>query len=311
MHRCRVVSMMAALIACQSASWAAPAKPQVQVWWERYSRDDDLTVEECAELIRHYSPVIRTWAAYSLGRRGQPAMPVIMDALKDPDPGVRRAGLDAIAGPVALGSGGRRGQHVMTPDIVAEAVPLIAESLKHKDLWVRDGALLAFMVTGQHGARYVPQIIDYLDTDEDWFLRDAAARAIGGLGKEHAQEAILPLATAYTRETHIVPLRKMREALYNLDMAAAADRLVPLLVEALRDPPEHPQYDPWYFRNTTLEILTRMGPAAKGAIPAIEELTRECERGLAAGGTDRERRALEAGKTNLEKALAAITATER
>lgn len=303
MTKSRTLLALAALAGCQSATWAAPqvgaARAELRVLWERYWERDDLTVEECAQLIRHYSPLVRTWAAYSLGRRGEAAMPVLMEALKDPDPRVRRAGLDAIGGPVALGTGGRRNKHRMTPEIVAEAVPLIAENLKHEDMWVRDGALLAFMVTGQYGAEYLDQIIEHLASDEDWWLRDAAARAIGGLGKDHGQKAIAPLAKAYTRETHVVAQRKMQEALFKLDLEAGAREIVPIFVEALRHPPEHAMYDAWYFRGMTLDVLERMGPSAEAAATAIQELIAECER-------DPTHKDAEARKQRLQRTLDAV-----
>ncbi|MFQ6130471.1 MAG: HEAT repeat domain-containing protein [Armatimonadota bacterium] len=308
MSRALPVLTAAALVGCCNVTWAVPrvdaTKSELEVLWERYWQKDDLTVGECAKLIRHYSPLVRTWAAYSLGRRGEAAMPVVMEALRDPDPRVRRAGLDAIAGPVALGTGGRRDKHKMTPEIVAQAVPLIAENLKHEDLWVRDGALLAFMVTGKYGEKYLPQIMEYLATDEDWWLRDAAARAIGGLGKDHAQEAIVPLAEAYVRETHVVAQRKMKEALFQLDLEAGAHLVLPIFVEALRNPTKHKMYDAWYFRSMTLDVLEKMGPSAKGAAPAIRELIDEYEQ-------DRTQPDVEARIERLQQALDAVTGGEQ
>ena len=103
---------------------------------------EPVSVEYAARQMRHFSPMIRTWASYKLAAvQNDEAYDAIVEALNDADPRVRRAGCDAISGYTNWGRGsfGKIPREVVT----AKCMPAIEKMLNDPDaaIWEIDGAL--------------------------------------------------------------------------------------------------------------------------------------------------------------------------
>jgi len=169
----------------------------------------DVPTTFCAKMMRHYSPMVRTWAARKLAEKADDAsVGAIVEALGHPDARVRRAACDGISGydnwgrPTAPGR--LRGR--ITPAVVsARCVPLIVKALRDPTSawWEIDGALWALGRAEPADIRRNAAIVRKFAAHEDWYLREAAFWALVGLHKAITGPEFEFLAEVYAAERHV------------------------------------------------------------------------------------------------------------
>jgi HEAT repeat protein len=146
-----------------------------------------------------------------------------------------------------------------------KAVYLCAHQLKdsvHAEAALRKSGVLA-----------VPALIEALESDEP-LCREKAARTLGSIG-ELAVDAASALE-AVLRDKHLEVRLAAGKGLWNITKNGEA--VVPVLAELLggKGPPQADTADARrMFIQSVIEALCRIGPSAKGAIPALTRKTKD------------------------------------
>jgi HEAT repeat protein len=252
----------------------------------------DLPVRDAVEdALKNGKTVrIRQAAAITLGARyGKDSIPALKAALKDSEFTVRFAAAEAL---VNVGTGGDEAH--------AAAVPMFAEALQHKDEQVRivasrdlprlgppakaalpalkkllddekpevrlEAAITLVALDGAEAKGAVPALIAGLKMGDAAATR--AAKALGELGPA-AKDAVPELVKHFdAKNPHL-----------RLHTAGAAGRIDPaqapkaaeVLVALLKDK----KYRVSMVRSYSLVALSRIGPAAKDALPALAEILKD------------------------------------
>lgn len=167
-------------------------------------KKSEATVEFCAQHLRHYSPLVRSWAARALGERGdEEALDALAEAARHDDPRVRRAAFDGVSG---YDNWSRPPRGRIDPAIVSERfLPAIERALADEDAawWEIDGALFALGKAAPDDIRaHLDTVLAFAEHDE-WYLRDSAFWALVGLGATITGEEFEHLARAYARSRHV------------------------------------------------------------------------------------------------------------
>ena len=162
------------------------------------------TVNYCVKYLRHYSPLVRTWAGRRLGEMKTPkAISALRTASLHADPRVRRAAFDAISGydnwrrPIK----GRLPAEVVS----AQFLDQILQTLNNEESawWEIDGALFALGQANPQDIRKQLPIIRKFTAHEDWYLREAAFWAIVGLHADIRGEEFELLTQMYEQSQHV------------------------------------------------------------------------------------------------------------
>jgi len=222
----------------------------------------DVPIAERAEYFGHFDSRIRRMAAYSLMREGQDAMPHIIKALQSDDVRVIRSGCDAIAGSFGmngLGKGNYRKQ--MTPDVAAQAVAYLLPLLKHEDMYVREGALMALSNCGEAAAKHLDKIVD-LANDGDWWVRAGVAYVlryvVDPATGEHAGSTI----ANFLSEQSVFGKNRFRNAITEMAKRGHATEAIvdALMIEAQEED-----------GGAAVTALSEIGPNAKVALPIFQQ----------------------------------------
>ncbi|MFQ6131978.1 MAG: DUF6288 domain-containing protein, partial [Armatimonadota bacterium] len=166
-------------------------------------------VEFCANMMRHYSPMVRTWAARKLADRADEAsVEALAKALRHEDPRVRRAALDGISGYDNWGRPtSRERQRGKIPSAVVSSrmVPMITKALRDpaSAWWEIDGALWALGRAEPADIRANMGLVKRFAQHEEWYLRESAFWAIVGLHETITGEEFCLLTDIYAREKHV------------------------------------------------------------------------------------------------------------
>ncbi|MCF7849971.1 MAG: HEAT repeat domain-containing protein, partial [Kiritimatiellales bacterium] len=159
--------------------------------------------------VYHRQYMIRTQACKAL--RATDAFDELEKLLQDPDPRVRRAALDGLIdynywfcigdNPIPTDK--------FTPGMVNSITKMLSDP--KEAWWVVDGALLALKFAPAKDIQQNYKLIEPWTTHSDWWLREAAFRALSGLEKDDALfENILPtLLTIAASEYHTMPRSTM------------------------------------------------------------------------------------------------------
>jgi len=157
-------------------------------------------------MMRHYSPMVRTWAGRALGNRpDDPAtMAAIVDALKHSDPRVRRAACDAFSGYDNWGRG-RPGGKVPASVISAKFLPHVVKMLKDPKAawWELDGAMWALGRAEPADIRKNWDLVRKFSQHEEWYITEATFWAVVGLHNTITGEEFEFLANMYAKSGHV------------------------------------------------------------------------------------------------------------
>ncbi len=182
-----------------------------------------MSVDDLIEKLSNPSEEVRDNAAEKLVEIGEPAVPALIDALKNENNLVRGGAAEALG---------------CICD--ASAVPELIETLKDEDKLVREVAAWALGIIGDASA--VPLLIEALK-DDDWNVREAAAEALGGIDNG----PFVPALIEALKEEDANVRGGLRLALKMIGTPA-----IPALIEALNDVDMAVRYD-------AAEILGNLG----------------------------------------------------
>ena len=174
------------------------------VIYEKVHGRGAISVEYAARQMRHFSPMIRTWAAYKLADiKNDEAYDAISEALNHTDPRVRRAGCDSIS---SYKNWGRSGICKLPREVVtAQFVPAIEKMLNDPDAawWEIDGALSALGCAEAVSIRKNMATIKKFAVHPEWYLRESAYWALVGLNSEITGPELMFLADMYVNSRHV------------------------------------------------------------------------------------------------------------
>jgi len=185
--------------------------------------------------VYHRQFMIRTQACKAL--RANDAFDELEKLLEDPDPRVRRAALDGMIdynyffcignNPIPTDK--------FTPAMVKSITKMLSDP--KEAWWVVDGALLALKFAPAKDIQQNYKLIEPWTKHSDWWLREAAFRALSGLEKDDALYVkILPtLLKMATSEYHAMPRETMMQHLNGvLQKKKPESDIGKLIVAALR-----------------------------------------------------------------------------
>jgi len=163
-----------------------------------------VSVAYAAKQMRHFSPMIRTWAGRKLAAvQSNEAYDAIAAALTDPDVRVRRAGCDAISG---YRNWGHAKSGSIPPSVVtAKCMSAIEKMLNDPDAawWEIDGALWALGCAEPGSVRKNMPAIRKFALHEEWYLRESAYWALVRLGTNITPPELMFLAEMYVNSRHV------------------------------------------------------------------------------------------------------------
>jgi hypothetical protein len=180
--------------------------------------------------VYHRRYMIRTQAAKAL--RAVEALDELEKLLRDPDPRVRRAGLDGMIDYDYWFAIGR------TPISPEQFSPAMFEAIKTmisdpaESWWVVDGALMALKLAPARDIQACKSLILPWTKHSDWWLRESSFMALSGLDKDDALYLdILPtLLAMVTEEYHTQPRSRMlghlKDALRSKKRTSPAGKLI-------------------------------------------------------------------------------------
>ena len=183
---------------CDDADGYQDAGELPHIIFQRLKGKELPSVDYLANLMRHFNPMVRTWAGQRLvEHRSDEAYDAIEAALAHPDVRVRRAGCDAIS---TYHNWQRKHNQVVPRAIVSQRfAPYLQQMLQdpQRAWWEADGALWALgYAEPEDIRRMMPTIRRYAKSDE-WYLRESAYWAIVGLMKDIHGDEFLVLADMF------------------------------------------------------------------------------------------------------------------
>jgi HEAT repeat protein len=147
--------------------------------------------------LKDKNPAARQEAARALGTIGQPAVPALIERLKDPDSDIRIAAADAIG---RVGSDAR------------EALPALDKAMKDPEPLVRQHAAYALtVVPSPNDQSVLPTLIDALQ-DRDPEVRRQVPMALARFGPA-GKSALSGLNAAFVKEEDGQAKRNMKDAI--------------------------------------------------------------------------------------------------
>ena len=159
--------------------------------------------------VYHRRYMIRAQAAKALRAVG--ALDEIEKLLRDPDPRVRRAGLDGLIDYKYWFAIGRKpiSAEQFSPAMLAAIKKMLSDP--KESWWVVDGALMALKLAPAKDIRSVKSLIMPWTKHSDWWLRESSFMALSGLEKDDTlYKDILPtLLTMVADEYHTQPRSRM------------------------------------------------------------------------------------------------------
>jgi HEAT repeat protein len=200
-------------------------------------------VRPLAELVATpgLSKQVLQGATQTLGRLGAPAVPALVPLLRHTDPAVRTTACQALTtvGPAAR-----------------DAVPALGDLLKDGDLNVRRTAVSALGRVGPAARAAAPRLAELARDKKDLNLR---LMSLAALRQVHADaRLVLPLAKEAVKDDNAAIKAQGLELLWQAD--PRSQEVVPLALEMLKTPAG---------RYAALNLLGRMGPAAREAVPEL------------------------------------------
>ena len=160
------------------------------------------TAEECIKHLKHYSPLVRNWAAKRLrGMLDEKVLAALKKDLAHKDPRVRRAVFNVLC---AYDGWSRPFRTTLEPEKASKvALKTILSILNNPSSawWEIDGALLALGCCDPADIRKNLSLIWKFSKHPDWYIREASFWAIIGLGNTMTSREFLALTTIYKDST--------------------------------------------------------------------------------------------------------------
>ncbi len=174
-------------------------------------------------LMHHYSPQVRVWAANGLGYLGQEAIPYIAKALQSKDARLRVAGLNAIS--CATGWGPGKTESNITPAMIEEHfLPTIVATLQDESvpMWERRHALMAMSCADHESIKANFEAIKPYFFEEEWWLRVAAFMSIEPLIQDaEAMRSLMPaMMASYDADVNLPARRWGATSVFKAAIAA-------------------------------------------------------------------------------------------
>jgi HEAT repeat protein len=237
-----------------------------------------VAVPALIEALKDLEQPVGSEALETLADHGPPVVPILLRALKRPEPGVRagvvktlgyvrpkaREAVPALIDAMTDSAPKVRVAACSSIDNIGqlayEAVPSLIVALQDHDDSVRDAAALALRGIGRRAKPAVPTLIVALK-DKDANVRQSAAWALEKIGRD--AKAVVPALIAALKDKDGNVRQSAAQALGKIGPDAKA--AVPALIEAIRD--KNDNAERWKFA----QALGGIGPAAKEAVPALVE----------------------------------------
>jgi len=212
----------------------AKFSPNYGGWW-RTPHAEPQSIEWYRVMMRHYSPMVRSFAAHGMGMLGEEAVPEIVAALESPDARVRVAGMEAISGVLFWGVGFTRVN--ITSDLIRDTfLPYLVKPLKDRNapMWEKRHALMALSRADHETIASQTDLIKPYLSDQNWYLRVAAFNAVRQLVKE--TERVKPFVPAmvesYSNDHNLPSLRWGSTTVFK-EMLAVNDDLRLTILEGM------------------------------------------------------------------------------
>ncbi|MHC5058693.1 MAG: HEAT repeat domain-containing protein [Planctomycetota bacterium] len=272
---------------------------------ERYLEEleqsyDAKSVDELVTGLTDVIPYHRRLAAGALARKGEDAVPRVVETLTSPNWHVRRGGCDALAEIARLHRGRRRGGESEPDDATkeartaayraaVEAVPHLMKLLRDEELWVRHGAASA-LAGMEEGAAASAEALVSAAADGDKWVREAVIGAVQKVTKE--KDVHLRAATNVLRQPD-VSFAVTRHAVSILTRHGKEYReAVPALKYFVANPGE----GMWACVAPAMELLVELDADSAGIAPLLADVVRGGPRYYRLRGGPREKVAELLGK---------------
>ena len=186
--------------------------------------------------VYHRRYMIRVQAAKALREIG--ALDELEKLLGNPDPRIRRAGLDGLIDYNYWFAMGRRAITTeQFSDVMLKAVKQMLSD-PNESWWVVDGALMLLKLAPAQDIQACKSLIIPWTKHGDWWLRESAFTALSGLEKDDALylEILPTLLTMMTDEYHTQPRSRMLSHLkVALNRNKRTNRVRQLILDGFRD----------------------------------------------------------------------------
>jgi HEAT repeat protein len=184
--------------------------------------------------------VVRLNAAYALGTIGEAAIPALMNALQEESEGAweRNLNRNDFTNPSQLDS-------PFGLAVVGEsAVPALVDALADKDWWMRMAAATALGGMGRPAYVAMPALTEALRDESEWVRRNAAD-ALGNIGQPPSEATATALVDAMC-DRRAVSRWSLSDSPFRENAVAALARMgkphqtaIPTLIDALKDDNEY------------------------------------------------------------------------
>jgi HEAT repeat protein len=217
------------------------------------------------EALREENLLVRRSAAEALRKIGDRSIPALVKALKDSDVKVRRNAINLLI-IINYGWSGSSSQ-------AKTAVPQLIFLLKDSDPDLRRSAADALENIGPEAKTAVPQLILLLkDSDAD--VRRSAARALGNMGAE--AKTVVPQLILLLKDSDAGVRSNAADVLGSI--GAASKTAVPQLILLLKD-------SDIFVRTSAISALRNMGAEVKAAVPQLILLLKDSDAGVRSNAT--------------------------
>lgn len=235
-------------------------------------RPSRMSIAERAKYFGHFDARVRLTASRSMMKEGKAAMPCIIKALQSDDVRVLRSACDAIAGEFSMNGLGRdSSKGPMNSDVTGEAAPYLIPLVKHEDMYVRAGALMALSKCGKAAAKHLDKIVPAAD-DEDWWVRSGVAYVLGSIAEPQTGEFVESTVRNFLNEPSIYGKNRFREAITSM---AKRGHGAEVIIDGLMKDAQSPNA---FDRASALTALSGIGPNARKALPILEAKLEEARK---------------------------------
>ncbi len=207
-------------------------------------RKGECTADFCGKHLRHFSPLVRTWAAKRLKEmNSDAAVEILVESVTHSDPRVRRAVYDSISG---YDNWSRPFKTTIEQEVVStKFLPAILKTLNDPEAawWEWDAALFAIGCARPDDIRKNLPLILKFTKHQEWYLREAAFWAIVGLRDSMRGEEFEYLSNIYEASRHVFERSSYDAGFRSIlksSKARISDKSITAAVKSLAKTTHHP-----------------------------------------------------------------------